>query len=205
MGRFEDIKKAASTVEGLHEILTILLVATILTIFEVVFFFNVIAPEVKHEIDMKLKKAAVNIGDALFGDRLSVVDSMIPKTAKTRVKKMIADTEISPDSIIDDNPLLDFINTLRDRERELINKTNTYTKVSGVLLIIILVAVIASIVFIIKRSGKINKHAIIAAVVTVGLLIVFQYTFYKFGKKYLYTGSYGQEEFLKLVIEKLEE
>lgn len=205
MNHFENLKKTASTVEGLHEFLSILLVATILTIFEIIFFFKVIAPEVKEEVNGKLKTVAENIGSALFNNTAAITDCILPDTVKTQIENSIKNSKFIPELLIENNVLLDFINTQRDREKELLDKANLYTKIFGVMLIVGLVIAIAIIVFIINRNGKLNKNSLIAAGVTVALLITFQYTFYRFGKKYAYTGSLGNEEFIKLIIEKLEE
>lgn len=199
------IKEVVTSISGLHEILTVLLIATILTIFEIILFFKIIAPGVKKTINNTLAKTGKTLGSIIYNKENSVLIDMVPSEIRNYIEIMIDNDIIKPDAVTDNNLVLDIAYTLRDREKSLTDDINRYTFISSILLVIILVIIIGLIIYTITRTNKINKSAILAAFVTVAILIAFQYNFYQLGKEYKYTGSMGNDEYLKIIIDKLEE
>ena len=137
-----------------------LVVSLILSIYEIVLFYLVVAPSAKQSIEYL-------------------------------VNKFKTDVPIEIKGIVD---------TLEEREAKLAKSINTYTKISALILVLVL---LLGVLYFYKNLGSefslCNWQIIAANIIPV---LLFQYSFYKLGTKWNYIGSYGNEELISALIEK---
>jgi hypothetical protein len=173
-----------------HGGFSIFLVAFILTIFEIIFFYKVVIPGVNISKKYGLKNIGDNLSDKLLKFRNKIDRNKIDRNEieeKKILLKILLDADL-PES----NSVLE---TLQVRENRLNNKINNYVKVTGLIIIIILLffilklrkSIITDINFKEFKDGY--KLAKITSIITVLIIIFFQYTFYLLSKKYLFTIS----------------
>jgi len=162
--------------------LSIVLTAVILTAFELVFFYIIVAPGVITQMENGIQKGSKKIAkDATKNKELA---SIINAT------------------VFNDNTAA-ALTTISEREDQLIEKINFYTQGTGLIILLFLSLIISYFIVKINRSSKVGSKgfnvALWTSAVTVTSLIAFQAYFYKFGLKYNYPGSFGNEEFLATV------
>jgi len=103
--------------------------------------------------------------------------------------------------------LTDILKTLSVREGLLSSKINTTTKIHGSILVIMLSLFCAAMAFLIykqainENSPNMLKNTGLTAILTVLILIVFQYWFYLYGLKYKYPVE--NEQLKVLVMERI--
>jgi len=178
------IKNFINTLEKqslLSGCLSIAITALILTIFEIVFFYMIVAPGV-----------------------ILQMDNGIRTSSKQLAKELEKDDDLSNvlnTAMFDDNTE-NILHTATEREKELVEKINFYTKATGA----VIVGLLLVLVFNLKgRLDRFSGHdasmrtAFWTSGITVSVLIAFQGYFYMFGQKYNYLGSFGNEEFLATI------
>lgn len=174
------------TVDGLRGLFSVGLTATILTTFEIVFFYLVVAPGVVSKMDSSIKGVAKEIAN-IPGAR-----NMHEALDRAPTSGYIADAR---------GASFDFLRTMKIRSQQTKRKVNAYTKATGALIIGALVLGLVGIHGAIRRRGaSLGTAPVYTALLTVALLTGFQYWFYLIGQEYKYPGAYGNEE-LKLIIE----
>lgn len=224
----EGIIKCLKTVEGKKGIFSILLIATILTVFEIVFFYNIITPSINEKMNTNLdaisKKLFININEAKYNENninkqeiSKVLDTLYKDDKKGNLFTLISNidennTDIAKTGIMKivfNDKIKAILNTFSDREKNLTKHINKYTMLSGLLLLTFLIVLMILIWKNIKKSELgLNENykmstSILTALFTVFILISFQILFFFFGKKYYYPGSLGNEELTSLLLKRI--
>lgn len=207
------ILQCLKTIEGKKGIFSILLIATILTIFEIVFFYKIIAPSINDTMNSNLedvsKQLYANIKNLKYEKKKENKEeiSKILDTLNNRNNINIIEGEFK--SLAFNDKIKAILNTFSDREKNLTNHINKYTMLSGLLLLTILIVLMVLIWKNIKTNKiDINENtnmstSIKTALFTVSMLISFQILFFFFGKKYYYPGSLGDEELTTILLKKI--
>lgn len=156
-------------VQILRGLFCVILVSTVLTIYEVYLFYTNVVPTVQSAIDGGISDIASNL-----------------------------------DTTFDVTPICPYRNwlrsvylTLQEREQEYVDSIHTYTKASAALLLILLVCSLVALRYAVtslRPTEGLQTYTWIVGILTVGLIMLFQYAFYHYGRKYNYLGSKGQEE-----------
>jgi hypothetical protein len=161
---------------GLRSTFIILSVAFLLTIYELSSFYIVIVPIIKQKLADGIGKVGESINDIV-----SKYNLVLPKTKFNTI-----------------------LQVFDEREQLLLDNINTYTKYTGA---IILVVIIFSLLFIrqlLQHQGlNIARGTYTNILVTIILIGIFQYSFFNYGQKYNYIGSYGQEELNGYLLENI--
>jgi len=182
-------------VDGKRGIFSIVLIATVLTIFEIIFFYMVVAPGVDASMNSQLDKIGKNL-----------VQGSNEKALKLQKKHTVADAIIPEinDTVFNEN-IRGIFATFSEREKLLTDKINWYTKATGVLIILILMTVLYLLYSSIKSevgAGNIGlKNPTYTALFTVTILIAFQILFFNFSQVYKFPGTFGTEELTNVMIE----
>ena len=176
--------------DGLKNIYVILIVATILTIFEIVFFYIIVAPGVVSQMNSQL----TTIGKSL-GKQIS------QKCAEVQQKNDILDGTMpfAVESVFN-NRILNIFNTVGNREKLLVDKINYYTKYTGLLIIVFLLIIMVMVRGMILKqndNGPLSKEHT-TAILTVSTLISFQIMFYFFGQKFQYPVGENELQYVML-------
>ena len=198
MGFFSDL----TSVEGKLHVLSILLTVFILTIFELVFFYKKVVPDVNTMLDEKfevIENAILEMSDNKKTELLKSFNLKNMEQLDILNYLNIEDTHITDiDESIDN-----ILNILIKREKELIEKNNVNTLLIGLTLLMFIAFFILFIIFSINSDlGKGNSfrfiEPVITSLITVICLTTFQVAFYNFGLNYNYPTN---NELLKIVIE----
>ena len=182
-------------VDGKRGIFTIVLTATVLTIFEIIFFYMVVAPGINTSMNGQLDKISKQL-----------VEGTNEKALKLQKKYSTADAVIPEvnDTIFNES-IRGIFATFAEREKLLTNKINWYTKATGVLIILILMTILYLLYSSIKTevgSGDIGlKEPTYTALFTVAMLIAFQILFFNFSQIYKFPGTLGTEELTNVMID----
>ena len=186
--------------DGLGGLFSIVLTATILTVFEIVFFYVVIAPDIENIMNGHL----TSIADSIANSITSKATTQAPPTpqqqtgvSNTNMQKSI-NTHLAQ-SLSKVDAFLNIFRTFDIREEKLVNRINNYTVITGVVIIGSLVSLMVWLAKALQPMGGVTKESVISALLTVAVLVAFQGYFYMFGKEYKYPGSDGQEELLALI------
>lgn len=162
-------------------ILSILITAVILSVFEAIFFFYVVTKDMQDNINNNLVNV---VKKSLKNNRFEISNEF---------------TNLFASYFNKDNDKT--IKTIKDREQILIDNNNYYTKFNS--LVIIFGLVLLTTFFYVNTPKESHSNAIKTALITVFVIILFQIKFYGFGKSYNYLGSYGDDEILNLVFNNL--
>ena len=183
---------------GLGGLFSIVLTATILTVFEIVFFYVVIAPDIENIMNKYLKDIAASIANSISStfneqkqqvQQLGVSNANIQQSINTHLSRSVSKVDT----------FLNIFRTFDIREEQLVNRINTYTIITGVGIILSLVFLMVWLAKALQPMGGVKKDHVFSALMTVMVLIAFQGYFYLFGKEYKYPGSFGQEELIALI------
>lgn len=175
-------------IDGKRGIFSILLTATALTVFEIIFFYKIVAPSVDKAMNKQLEKLA-------------------EKTANDINLKSQGNPEFNR-LFFNDN-IRALVNTFAKREENLVKKINFYTKATGALIIGLLMLVLYSLYGSIGRESSSLFVPMglgvptVTALFTVAALIGFQILFYFFGKQFKYPGTFGNEELFNVLLSSL--
>jgi len=186
MGFYESL----TSLDGKRGCFCIILVATILTIFEIAFFYLVVVPNINFQ----------------FNNGISTISKSIANKVNLLKLKYIKDHKLYSyvlglvNSKIDTVPLKSYLHTLNEREKIIINKNNRYVAFTGLAIITVLILLLIKIKNnIYKNTEYIKKNEderkgvltspIWTAVFTVIILISFQIRFYFFSQEYKFLGT----------------
>lgn len=163
--------------DGLRSTFIILAVAGILTLYEMGSFYIVIVPIIKQ----KIKKALENIAQL--------------------IKKLVSENGI----VLPRTKFNDILEVFDERESLLLDKINTYTKYTGAIILVLVVLALLFIKKLLNHQGlNIGLGTYLNILVTIILVGIFQYSFFNYGQKYNYIGSFGDEELVGYLLENLD-
>lgn len=201
MGYFDDL----TSIKGKKGMFAILLTATILTIFEIVLFYIIIIPDVVAQVDHNIKKIGENVSNDINEKNKAI--------KKKSAYHDVAVTEVT--SLVFNEKNSQVLKTLSDREKNLTEHINLYTKLTGGLMLVALSIILFVTWNSIKNDVRVDKMSldpdlndsmfdpVLTAVITVSLLIAFQILFYFYGKQYKYPGSFGKDELIFEIIDEI--
>lgn len=194
------------SVKGMKGIFTIILTAAFLAVFELVFFYNIVAPSVEDEMNSNIKKVGKKIASKLNQNN-----------SVTQEKSAVSDVIVSKvTGVIFNDINRAVLNTSAAREQVLVDSINNYTIYTGVAIVLVLAVVLYFLWSKIKSTaleeitaGNSTENgsmtdSIISALITVGILIAFQIMFYFYGKQYRYPGTEGNDELLWVIIDSID-
>ena len=173
-----------NSTETLLGMYTILFIATILLMGELLYFYLVLAPETANNIED-------NIND--------IADKFAKSICKAKPDNMNSDT---PSDI--DIHLTSTARMLKDRDERLHTRHNRYVLLTGILIVVFFIMGLYKLTLLIgKDSHASYRNAHLISLITIICIVCFQYIFIDFGKKYKFTGVSpgGVEEFEKIIIE----
>jgi hypothetical protein len=189
-----NLYQALMSNDGLRGLFSVIAVATILTVYELGMFFYVVTPKVKLQVDQGIDEISTVAGDIVRQSIDQNTTEIDPNT-----KALINYSMIPFRDGIDTG-----LETLRDREEVLTNKINNYTRITGVFLLVVLFIIMYGIKVILNSRGEsIGGCTWKIVLVTIVLIMSFQYSFYWYGQEYRYLGREGNEELLYYLSEKL--
>ncbi|VBB18001.1 hypothetical protein YASMINEVIRUS_464 [Yasminevirus sp. GU-2018] len=201
MGFFDDI----SSIKGKKGLFTIVLTATVLTIFEILFFYNIVVPSVEDEMNANIKKVSKQIAHDINERNKNI-------QKQTRVTDVVV---AQGTKLVFNDTNKGILQTMAEREKILTDDINNYTMYTGVV-IVLLLATILYFLWTSVKSAEISADsgdntdmtdmtdATMTALFTVGVLIAFQILFYFYGRHYKYPGTSGNEELLWVIISSIE-
>jgi hypothetical protein len=214
----DGIMKCLKTIEGKKGIFSILLIAIILTVYEIVFFYKIISPSItdtmNNNLDDVSKQIYANIKNIKYEKKEAHTEniskiSKIFDTIQQSDKNNINIIDKGLQSFLFNDKIKAFLNTFSNREKNLTDHINKYTMLSGLLLLTILIVLMVLLWKNIKNSelGENENYnmttSIKTAFFTVFILISFQILFFFFGKKYYFPGSVGDEELTSLLLKRI--
>ena len=218
------------TIEGKKGIFSILLIATILTIYEITFFYKIITPEINNLMNNNLDDISKHLYSGINNIKVEknkgiIENEEIQKREDnnrtiTKIFNTLKKYNINNNNILDfskkkitglffNDKLKATLNTFSNREKILTKHINKYTFISGLLLLTLLIILMILLWKNIKNSKiEINENknmsgSIKTAFFTVFLLIAFQILFYFFGKVYYFPGNLGNEELASIILKEI--
>ena len=181
MGYFNNL----SSIDGKMHIFSIFITVTILALFEVIFFFTNIVPNINDGLNTKLDSLTDIINSGTQDEKYNNI-----------VKLLKIYTNFIPDDLYKktDNEIDIVLKVLVEREQEIINEINIGTMITGGSILLFLICIILFTYINIKgRLGKGQSYKftepVLISIITVLLLIAFQTTFYFFSQNYEYPGN----------------
>ena len=171
---------------------SVILTATILTIFEIIFFYNVVVPDVNNTLNYKLKLLEEKITNLSQENK----DKLLKLFDKQLIENYSKDNYKTIDNIF---------SVLIERETLLIEKNNSNTIIVSITILLFLALFILATILSIKRDVNYKgfstfRESIIVTFITVGLLIGFQILFYNFSQNYYYPSN---NDLLKIMVSSL--
>jgi predicted PurR-regulated permease PerM len=216
---FNSLAKAFASDDGLRGVFSLIFTATILTVYELALFYYVVTPGISDQINNGIKKMAkILYTNFEMSDESGVLVKPIKKeSVPDDYKKYFTDAQWSDlaseyEKAVFNNEtkeqvierLIHVLETLSEREQHYISKINNNTKFVGALLLIALCAILFTIYMVLKGRGEsIGKCTWVNSILTVGLILAFNYSFYLYGNKYRYIGSKGNEEQMVYILNHL--
>lgn len=188
MGYFKEL----FSLGGRLNMFSVILTATILTIFEIIFFYNVVVPDVNNTLNYKLKLLEEKITNLSQENK----DKLLKLFDKQLIENYSKDNYKTIDNIF---------SVLIERETLLIEKNNSNTIIVSITILLFLALFILATILSIKRDVNYKgfstfRESIIVTFITVGLLIGFQILFYNFSQNYYYPSN---NELLKIMVSSL--
>lgn len=194
MGFFDDI----SSIKGKKGLFTVVLTAIILTIYEIIFFYNVVVPGVEDEMNANIKKVGKHIAHEI-NERNQILQKQNGVTDVTVAQRT---------RVIFNDINKGILKTMAEREKILTCVINKYTMYTGVIIVLILMMILYLLWSNIKNTNTNDNtnmtDATLTALFTVIILIAFQVLFYFYGKQYKYPGIVGNEELIWAMIDSIE-
>jgi hypothetical protein len=187
-----DYFKELFSLGGRLNMFSVILTATILTIFEIIFFYNVVVPDVNNTLNYKLKLLEEKITNLSQENK----DKLLKLFDKQLIENYSKDNYKTIDNIF---------SVLIERETLLIEKNNSNTIIVSITILLFLALFILATILSIKRDVNYKgfstfRESIIVTFITVGLLIGFQILFYNFSQNYYYPSN---NELLKIMVSSL--
>jgi hypothetical protein len=215
----DSLVKAFASDDGLRGVFSLIFTATILTIYELGLFYYVVTPGISDQINNGIKEMARMI---YTNFRLTDESELLVKKVRSEIredeyKKYFTEEQWSElateyekgifrneskEQVMD--RLIHVLETLHEREQHYINKINNNTKFVGALILIALGVILLTIYLVLKGRGEsIGKCTWVNSILTVVLILAFNYSFYLYGNKYRYIGSKGSEEQMVYILSHL--
>lgn len=179
---------------------SVLIVSTVLTIYEILMLYVFMVPEVKNQIDSGIIQ----------------LSSVCKSTINNHNNNILNINEIQPfvllihknyNSTIDENlniakyNLLSIFKTYEQRENILITKLNTYNLfTSCVLLFTLLFSIFLTIYYLKKNNQIIFDKYIWISIITIVFILLFQYIFFLYASSYNYIGSQNDIEIVYFIM-----
>ena len=192
------------SIDGKLHILSILITVVILTIFELVFFYVVIIPQVNDLLDSKYTLIEENVLALAEEKKIEFLNTI--DVPSMEIFKYV-DIEINVDEDIDniDKSIQNVFKVLIDREQKIIEQNNTNTIITGITIVLFLMCfLLFTIISVIKNLGHNQSYKLIGSFLTGGIIVIclisFQILFYNFSNNYNYTTN---NELIKLIINNL--
>ena len=192
------------SIDGKLHILSIVITVVILTIFELVFFYVVIIPQVNDLLDSKytlIEEQVLALAEEKKIEFLNTID--VPSM---EIFKYV-DIEINVDEDVDniDKTIQNVFKVLIDREQKIIEQNNTNTIITGITIVLFVMCfLLFTIISVIKNLGHNQSYKLIGSFLTGGIIVIcligFQILFYNFSNNYNYTTN---NELVKLIINNL--
>lgn len=155
-------------------VFSIVFTATCLTIFEILFFYFKIVPDINSQVEYYLQRIK-----SLFNNSSPLSDSV-----RSGIKSVIE--------------------VFAEKEHSNIIKLNRYTIYNCFFLLFVLSVIIFVLYLYLKNlNQEVGECAYYTGFATVFFLIIFQVGFYQLGKRYRYPGSKGDDELMYILIEDL--
>jgi hypothetical protein len=193
--------EAIGSIKGKKGVFTIVLVASILIIFEICLFYFIIVPDIEREMDESIH---------LVGSKIA--ESINEKNRNMQQQNVLFDVAVAQTTQLVFNEKVDnALSTLADREKLLTNHINRYTIYTGVVIMLILIITLAFVWSSIANDENIKQgiedanmtDATLTAMLTVSILIGFQVLFYFYGRQFNYPGALGNEELLWVILDSI--
>lgn len=176
--------------DSLRSLFAQVFISMILSIYEFSMFYFTVVPSVNQQ-------AINSINNVVSQLKSTLEQQFIPTQLQSPIiQNALLDKVLqNPDLQNIDQQINAVFFTLKERELQKINKINTYTKITGSLIIGISLIIMFIIWLILQKRnqniGICTWYTIILSLILVG---AFQYLFYLYGNKYNYIGSTGQHE-----------
>lgn len=169
------ITHTTTTLYGLKNIFVVLCVALFLSIYEISLFYLNLVPNIKAKINTSIKEKNIQIEL-----QNTEIYSLLTKGNK-------------------DNLFTDLLKVFNIREQQLHKQINNYTIVTAAILIF---GLIYAILRIYKRVN-ITPDIWTTIIVTIVLIMIFQYLFYIYGLNYKYIDSISEDELKYYIINEI--
>jgi len=224
--------EAFSSDDGLRTLFIVIFVATLLTIYEYSLFYFMVVPGVKDQVDKGISNAtkemrrdikqlkqyilgayangadsAENMADMFSNSQLSKeIENRYDAEDIEYIKKQVQTGLSSTVGKADEGRLLiiSILETLKSREKELTDKINGYTVATGAVVLIVLFGVMLSIQRTLASRGQdLGGYVWQNGIITISLILLFNASFYIYGRKFKYMGSVGNEELINYLYEKM--
>ena len=156
-------------VQVLRGLFCVLLVATVLTVYEVYLFYTNVVPTVQSALDGGISDVAHQL------DRYVSTKDICP------VKKQFSSV----------------YKTLQDQENVYVSSVNDYTKASAAFLLLLLVGALIAIRYVVvyyRPTEGLQAYTWSVGIWTIALIMAFQWGFYHYGRTYKYLGAFGKDE-----------
>ena len=182
--------KNLTSLDGKRGCFTIILVATILTMFEIAFFYLVVVPNINYQFDNGIRQVSQTISNKVNLLKLKYIKD---NNIYAYVFGILGNK-------LDNTSLRGVFHTLNERENKIITKNNRYVAFTGLVIIIILILILVNIknkIYsdkdYVQKAPEEQKGVLSApiwtAVFTVLILVSFQIRFYFFSLDYKFLGT----------------
>ena len=210
-----------TSLDGKRGCFSIILIATILTLFEIAFFYLNIAPSINTTFNDGIEKIAKNI-NLMYTDIQN-------KSIKKNKSNIYVYSILS--QLFSNNKVNGIIQMLKSREKTLVDSNNRYVAFTGLIIMILLIVLLFYIKNTIKSDRNLGYESgnplqnsryiksrgtdiglnvpIWTAMFSVIIIIGFQIMFYFFGLQYKFLGTgknneYSQSELIDFIITKIQ-
>lgn len=187
--------------ERIKTLFSVLIVSTVLTIYEILMLYVFMIPEIKKQIDsgiIQLSLVCKNYINSVNNNILSTNEIqpilfLVNKTNYTSiVNKSIDITKYN---------FLSIFKTYEQRESILIYKLNTYNLfTSCVLLFSLLFSIFLTIYYLKKNNQIVFDKYIWISIITIIFVLLFQYIFFLYASSYNYIGSQNEIEIVYFIM-----
>ena len=186
--------------EKVKTLFSVLIVSTVLTIYEILMLYIFMIPEVKKQIDSGFIQLSLFCKNIIYKN-INELGQAQPEYLPILMNYI----NIKNESIkyIDESKynLLSIFKTYEQRENILINKINTYNLFTSCLLLFILFFSIFITIHYLKKNNQIiiDKYIWIS-IITIIFILVFQYIFFLYASNYKYIGSKDEIEIVYFIM-----
>lgn len=187
--------------ERMKTLFSVLIVSTVLTIYEILMFYVFMIPEIKKQIDsgiIQLSLFCKNYINSINNDILNTneIQPFILSINKTNYTSFVYESiDITKYNFIS------IFKTYEQRESILIYKLNTYNLFTSCFLLFILFFSIFSIMYYFRKKDQtiIDKYIWIS-IITIFFILLFQYIFFIYASNYNYIGSQNEIEIIYFIM-----